>query len=59
MVTKASLDGNVLPFGRLMNETFDRGTFRNYGHLQTVQEILSFVSALDKMGAQKDANEKR
>ena len=49
MVTKASLDGNIMPFGRLMNDTFGRGTFRNYGHLQTPQEIVSYLDALDTL----------
>ncbi len=47
MVTKASLDGNLLPFGRLMNDTFGRGTFREYGHLQTAQEIVNLIDSLD------------
>jgi hypothetical protein len=49
MVTKASFDGDVRPFGRLMNETFGLGTFRKYGHLQTVQEIVAYLDALDKV----------
>ncbi len=47
MVTQASLDGNILPFGRLMNNTFGRGTFRNYGHLQTAQEVVALIDSLD------------
>lgn len=51
MVTKASFDGNIMPFGRLMNDTFGRGTFREYGHLQTTQEIVTMIDSLDKVGA--------
>lgn len=47
MVTKASLDGNIVPFGRLMNDTFGHGTFREYGHLQTAQEIITLLDSLD------------
>jgi hypothetical protein len=49
MVTKASFDGDIRPFGRLMNETFGLGTFRNYGHLQTAQEIVDLIDTLDRI----------
>ncbi|OGG65804.1 hypothetical protein A3I99_03185 [Candidatus Kaiserbacteria bacterium RIFCSPLOWO2_02_FULL_45_11b] len=47
MVTKASFDGNIMPFGRLVNNSFGNGTFRDYGHLQTVEDISNFIDALD------------
>jgi hypothetical protein len=46
MLQKAMFTGNILPFGRLFNETFGRGTFREFGHLQTNDEIREFVEAL-------------
>lgn len=49
MVTKASFDGNIMPFGRLMNDTFGLGTFRNYGHLRTPQEIVSLIDSLEAL----------
>lgn len=55
MVTKAALDGNILPFGRLMNDTFGRGTFRKYGHLQTAQEIVALIDLLDTVKKETEA----
>lgn len=46
MLTKAYFTGNVLPFGRLFNDTFGRGQFREFGHLQTVEEQKAFIDAL-------------
>lgn len=51
MATKAALTGNIMPFGRLMNDTFGRGTFREYGHLQTPQEIVTLIDSLDAVKA--------
>ncbi len=46
MLTKAYFTGNILPFGRLFNDTFGRGQFREFGHLQTVEEQKAFIDAL-------------
>lgn len=46
MLTKAYFTGNILPFGRLFNNTFGRGKFREYGQLQTVEEQKAFIDAL-------------
>ena len=46
MLTKAVFTGNILPFGRLFNETFGLGKFREFGHLQTVEEQNAFIAAL-------------
>ncbi len=54
MATKAGLTGNILPFGRLMNDTFGRGTFHNYGHLKSAQEIEALVSVLDRLEKKED-----
>lgn len=58
MATKAMLDGNIMPLGRLMNDTFGRGTFRQYGHLQTPQEIVTLIDSLDKVGGLKEEKPK-
>jgi hypothetical protein len=47
MVTKASFDGNIMPFGRLVNDAFGNGTFREYGHLQTVDDINNFIDKFE------------
>ena len=46
MLQKAMFTGNILPFGRLFNDTFGRGKFREYGHLQTNEEIAAFIAGL-------------
>ncbi|OGZ06332.1 MAG: hypothetical protein A2845_00850 [Candidatus Lloydbacteria bacterium RIFCSPHIGHO2_01_FULL_49_22] len=46
MLQKAMFTGNILPFGRLFNDTFGRGKFREFGHLQTIGEQQSFVEGL-------------
>lgn len=46
MLQKAMFTGNILPFGRLFNDTFGRGKFREYGHLQSVEEQQAFIAAL-------------
>jgi hypothetical protein len=46
MLQKAMFTGNILPFGRLFNETFGRGKFREYGHLQENDEIARFITDL-------------
>jgi hypothetical protein len=46
MLTKAYFTGNILPFGRLFNETFGHGKFREFGHLQTVEEQQAFIEGL-------------
>ncbi len=46
MLQKAMFTGNILPFGRLFNETFGRGKFREYGHLQENDEIAEFIADL-------------
>lgn len=46
MLQKAMFTGNILPFGRLFNDTFGRGKFREFGHLQTTAEQNKFIEAL-------------
>ncbi len=46
MLTKGAFTGNILPFGRLFNDTFGHGKFREFGHLQTVEEQKAFIDAL-------------
>lgn len=46
MLQKAMFTGNILPFGRLFNDTFGRGKFREFGHLQTVEEQQRFIDEL-------------
>ena len=46
MLAEAYFTGNILPFGRLFNETFGRGKFREFGHLQTVEEQRAFIASL-------------
>ena len=46
MLQKAMFTGNILPFGRLFNDTFGHGKFREYGHLQTNEEIAAFIAGL-------------
>ncbi|OGZ19047.1 MAG: hypothetical protein A2494_02770 [Candidatus Lloydbacteria bacterium RIFOXYC12_FULL_46_25] len=46
MLAKGAFTGNILPFGRLFNETFGRGTFREFGHLQTNKEQEEFLRKL-------------
>lgn len=46
MLQKAMFTGNILPFGRLFNDTFGRGKFREFGHLQTTEEQNKFIEAL-------------
>jgi hypothetical protein len=46
MLQKAMFTGNILPFGRLFNETFGRGKFREFGHLQTTEEQQAFIEGL-------------
>ncbi len=43
MLTKAYFTGNILPFGKLFNDTFGRGAFREFGHLQTAEEQITFL----------------
>ncbi|HSE34775.1 MAG TPA: hypothetical protein VLB83_01500 [Candidatus Paceibacterota bacterium] len=40
--------GNLLPFGRAMNTAFGRGTFREFGRLNTVEEQMKFIKKLKK-----------
>ena len=44
--TKATLDGNILPLGRIINDTFGKGTFRKLGHLQSAEEVESYLGLL-------------
>lgn len=46
MLQKAMFTGNILPFGRLFNETFGNGKFREFGHLQTTEEQQAFIEGL-------------
>jgi hypothetical protein len=46
MLQKAMFTGNILPFGRLFNDTFGHGKFREFGHLQTTEEQQAFVEGL-------------
>ena len=46
ILTKAAFTGNILPFGRLFSETFGNGKFREFGHLQTVEEQKEFIEKL-------------
>lgn len=46
MLAKGAFTGNILPFGRLFNETFGRGKFREFGHLQTNKEQEEFLRKL-------------
>lgn len=46
MLQKAMFTGNILPFGRLFNDTFGRGKFREFAHLQTTEQLQRFIAAL-------------
>ncbi len=46
MLTKGAFTGNILPFGRLFNDTFGRGKFREFAHLQTTAEQQRFIEQL-------------
>lgn len=46
MLAKGAFTGNILPFGRLFNEAFGRGKFREFGHLQTNKEQEDFLRRL-------------
>lgn len=46
MLAKGAFTGNILPFGRLFNETFGRGKFREFGHLLTNKEQEEFLRTL-------------
>ncbi len=46
MLQKAMFTGNILPFGRLFNDTFGSGKFREFGHLQTTKAQVEFIGAL-------------
>lgn len=46
MLQKAMFTGNILPFGRLFNDTFGSGKFREFGRLQTTKAQEEFVAAL-------------
>jgi hypothetical protein len=46
MLQKAMFTGNILPFGRLFNDTFGHGKFREFGHLQTTEEQQAFIEGL-------------
>ena len=46
MLTRAMFTGNILPFGRLFNDTFGRGKFREFAHLQTTEEQVEFMESL-------------
>ncbi len=46
MLQKAMFTGNILPFGRLFNNTFGRGKFREFAHLQSTEEQQRFITAL-------------
>lgn len=46
MLAKGAFTGNILPFGRLFNEAFGRGKFREFGHLQTNKEQEDFLRTL-------------
>jgi hypothetical protein len=46
MLAKAYFTGNILPFGRLFNDTFGHGKFREFGHLQTTEEQQAFIEGL-------------
>jgi len=43
---KAMFDGNILPIGRLLDKTFDDGTFTKLSHITETQELKIFVDAL-------------
>jgi hypothetical protein len=46
--TKAKLTGNILPLGRLVDETFGRGTLRRLGELDHDTQVLEeFVESLE------------
>lgn len=46
MLQRAMFTGNILPFGRLFNETFGHGKFREFGHLQTTEQQQAFIEGL-------------
>lgn len=46
MLQKAYFTGNILPFGRLFNELFGHGKFREFGHLLTNEEQEKFIENL-------------
>lgn len=46
MLARGAFTGNILPFGRLFNETFGHGKFREFGHLQTNKEQEEFLRTL-------------
>jgi hypothetical protein len=43
--TSAMFTGNILPLGRLVNKSLGLGSFRQYGNLQTPDEIEKFLLA--------------
>jgi hypothetical protein len=45
-VTACMMTGNLIPFGRLMNEAFGLETFRSFGRITTVEEFTAFVEKL-------------
>ena len=46
MLTKGAFTGNILPFGRLFNDTFGRGKFREFGQLDRVEDQKAFLDGL-------------
>jgi len=43
IASKAYFTGNLLPLGRMVNAAFGKDSFREYGHLQTPEEINQFL----------------
>lgn len=47
MFEKAMLSGNILPIGRLIDTTFEKGTFRKIGELgEDTKGLSEFVDSL-------------
>jgi hypothetical protein len=47
IATKCSFTGNLMPLGRLMNDTFGPETFRSFGRVTTAEEFDAFVQKLE------------